>query len=113
MSQQRRRRTPRPYRLNSLRTLPAAAPHAVANDVPDNLVRPVLQSAQTRSVVVVQPSDVADWLRAHGGQARTTMRKLASDLFGRSPSGVHDAVRRAVAAGLLTSVSGPRGTDSR
>ena len=81
-------------------------PPAVAQNKP---VRPVVQPEQSHPMIVVRTSDVTDWLRACGGQARTTMRKLASDL-GRSPSGVHDAVRRAVLAGTLISVPGPRGT---
>jgi len=37
------------------------------------------------------------------------MRRLASDL-GRSPSGVHDVVRRMVASGTLAAEPGRRGT---
>jgi DNA-binding Lrp family transcriptional regulator len=37
------------------------------------------------------------------------MRRLASAL-GRSPSGVHEELRRLVASGLITAVFGPRGT---
>ena len=49
------------------------------------------------------------WLRLQGGRAETSMRRLASEL-GRSPSGVHEGLRRLVASGLITAVSGPRGT---
>jgi hypothetical protein len=58
---------------------------------------------------VVRPSDVMAWLRSHGGRAETSMRRLANAL-GRSPSGVHDELRRLVASGLVTAASGPRGT---
>ena len=37
------------------------------------------------------------------------MRRLASAL-GRSPSGVHEELRRLVASGLITAAFGPRGT---
>ena len=90
------------------RTQPAAAPDAVAT-TPDTLaVRP----ERTRPATVVRPSgeaSVAAWLRSQGGQAETSMRRLANTL-GRSPSGVHNELRRMVASGLLTVVSGPRGT---
>jgi hypothetical protein len=90
------------------RTPPAAAPDAVANALDTLAVRP----ERTRPATVVHPSgeaSVAAWLRSQGGRAETSMRRLANTL-GRSPSGVHDELRRMVAAGLLTAVSGPRGT---
>jgi hypothetical protein len=53
--------------------------------------------------------DIAFWLRAKGGRARTSMRRLASEL-GRSHAGVHIEVGRLVAAGVLTALPSARGT---
>jgi predicted transcriptional regulator len=58
---------------------------------------------------VVLPCDVMAWLRLQGGRAETSMRRLANAL-GRSPSGVHEEIRRLVASGLIIAASGPRGT---
>jgi predicted transcriptional regulator len=38
------------------------------------------------------------------------MRRLAAEM-GRSPSAVHDELRRLVVAGTITMASGPKGTD--
>jgi hypothetical protein len=73
--------------------------------------------AATKDGRTVQPvppspsemSGLTDWLRAQGGKAETSMRRLAS-VLGRSSSGVHEEVRRLVAIGAITSSSGPRGT---
>jgi hypothetical protein len=72
-------------------------------------VRPVVPVERTVPVGVIQVSDVANWLRARRGQAATSMRRLAAELD-MSPSGVHEAVRRAVTSGVLTAVAEPRGT---
>ena len=72
-------------------------------------VRPVVSVERTRPASVVRAEDVATWLAERGGKAATSMRRLASEL-GRSPSGVHDAVRRMVTSGALTATPGPRGT---
>jgi hypothetical protein len=90
------------------RTPPVAAPDAGANAPDTSAVR----FERTRPATVIHPSgeaSVAAWLREQGGRAETSMRRLANTL-GRSPSGVHDELRRMVAAGVLTAVSGPRGT---
>jgi hypothetical protein len=60
--------------------------------------------------VTVRPSTVADWLALQGGKAKTSMRRLAAEM-GRSPSAVHDELRRLVVAGTITMASGPKGTD--
>jgi hypothetical protein len=57
----------------------------------------------------VHAGDLTAWLRAKGGAAQTSMRRLALEL-GRSPDGVHVEIGRLAAAGLLTAVAGPRGT---
>ena len=58
----------------------------------------------------VHAGDLTAWLRARGGAAQTSMRRLALEL-GRSPAGVHVEVGRLAAAGVLTAVAGSRGTD--
>jgi len=50
---------------------------------------------------VSRVSDLAKWLRQLAGRAETSMRRLASAL-GRSPSGVHEELRRLVASGLIS-----------
>ena len=81
-------------------------PRTPPSDAPDTMsVRP----EHPRPSSVLRPSDVAGWLRQHGGRAETSMRRLA-DALGRSRSGVHDELRRLVASGLITAASGPRGT---
>jgi hypothetical protein len=97
------------------RTLPAATtdalpatghPQTPPARAPDTLsVRP----ERTRPVTVVRPSRVITWLEQHGGRAETSMRRLANAI-GRSPSGVHEELRRLVACGRVTASSGPRGT---
>jgi hypothetical protein len=72
-------------------------------------LRPVVRIERTRSASAEHVSDVSAWLMTRGGKSATSMRRLASDL-GRSPSGVHDAVRRMVASGMLSATPGPRGT---
>ena len=57
----------------------------------------------------VHAGDLTAWLRAKGGAAQTSMRRLALEL-GRSPAGVHVEIGRLAAAGVLTAVAGPRGT---
>ena len=65
-------------------------------------------SAQCR-LTTVRPSELTAWLRLQGGRAETSMRRLASAL-GRSPSGVHEELRRLVASGMITRVFSPQGT---
>jgi len=57
----------------------------------------------------VHAGDLTAWLRAKGGAAQTSMRRLALEL-GRSPAGVHVEIGRLAAAGVLTAAAGPRGT---
>jgi predicted transcriptional regulator len=57
----------------------------------------------------VQADDLTGWLRAKGGRASTSMRRLALEL-GRSPAGVHVEIGRLAALGVLTAQAGPRGT---
>jgi hypothetical protein len=57
----------------------------------------------------LQPSSVREWLIGQGGQATTSMRRLA-DAIGRSPSGVHDELRRMASSGAITMQTTPRGT---
>jgi hypothetical protein len=60
--------------------------------------------------ITVQPlSGVIEWLAQQGGRAETSRRRLAT-LLGRSPSGVHDELRRLAASGAITMTAGPRGT---
>ena len=59
--------------------------------------------------LMAQPSGVQDWLVAQGGRAVISMRRLAS-VLGRSPSAVHDELRRLQASGALTLDPSPRGT---
>jgi hypothetical protein len=66
-------------------------------------------SEQLSGAAATRVSDLVAWLRHQGGQAETSMRRLASAL-GRSPSGVHEELRRLVASGMITAASGPRGT---
>src|SRR5262249_49775374 len=80
---------------------------ADAADTPSEA--PSVRSERLRPSSVVWPSDVMGWLRSQGGRAETSMRRLANAL-GRSPSGVHDELRRLVASGLIVAASGPRGT---
>ena len=87
------------------RTPPAPALDAAANASDTSAVQP----ERTRPASVVRPSDVASWLRLQGGRAETSMRRLA-DALGRSPSGVHDELRRLVASGLITLNADSRGT---
>ncbi len=58
---------------------------------------------------VAHATDVTEWLALQGGRAETSMRRLAS-VLGRSPSGVHDELRRLAASGAITMSTGPRGT---
>jgi hypothetical protein len=91
-------------------TPPAHPPQALANAV-SALAEPqrLAVSKQVSGAAATRTSDLAAWLRQHGGLADTSMRRLASAL-GRSPSGVHEELRRLVASGLITAASGPRGT---
>jgi hypothetical protein len=59
--------------------------------------------------VNVRPSTVADWLALQGGKAQTSMRRLAAEI-GRSPSAIHDELRKLSAAGVIAISAGPRGT---
>ena len=61
------------------------------------------------SPLIAQPSGVQDWLAGQGGRAVISMRRLAS-VLGRSPSAVHDELRRLQTSGALTLAPGPRGT---
>jgi hypothetical protein len=87
-----------------------APPDGLANAVSDcaEQQRPAM-SDQVSGACTSRVSDLTAWLREQGGRAETSMRRLASAL-GRSPSGVHEELRRLVASGLITAVSGPRGT---
>jgi hypothetical protein len=77
--------------------------HADAPDTsPDTACKQIEQT-------IVRPGSVVEWLQQQGGRAETSMRRLA-DAVGRSPSGVHDELRRLVSYGLITAVFGPRGT---
>ena len=62
-----------------------------------------------RPITVRPPSSVVEWLAQQGGRAETSRRRLAKAL-GRSPSGVHDELRRLAASGAITMMAGPRGT---
>jgi hypothetical protein len=94
----KRPRTPPANAVADARTTPDATPNAAS-----------VRVERTRPVSVVHPSELTYWLRLQGGRAETSMRRLA-DALGRSPSGVHDELRRMVASGLVTAASGPRGT---
>ena len=60
--------------------------------------------------LAVRPaSGVVEWLAQQGGRAETSRRRLATAL-GRSPSAVHDELRRLAASGTITMKAGPRGT---
>ena len=98
VSEPEQSRTPPANAVAAARTTPDALPNTVS-------VRP----ERTRQATVVRPSGVSDWLIQQGGRAETSMRRLA-DTLGRSPSGVHDELRRLAASGLITAASGPRGT---
>jgi hypothetical protein len=69
---------------------------------------PTVRPASVRPLTV-QPSGVREWLVEQGGSARTSMRRLAS-VLGRSPSAVHDELRRLAASGAITMTACPRGT---
>jgi hypothetical protein len=84
------------------RTPPANAPDALPDPASG-------QARHSRPVVSAHPSELTAWLRLQGGRAETSMRRLANTL-GRSPSGVHEELRRLVASGMITAASGPRGT---
>jgi hypothetical protein len=62
-----------------------------------------------RPMAVRRASGVAEWLAQQGGRAETSRRRLAT-VLGRSPSGVHDELRRLAASGAITMTTGPRGT---
>jgi hypothetical protein len=62
-----------------------------------------------RPLPVRPASGVAEWLAQQGGRAETSRRRLATAL-GRSPSSVHDELRRLAASGTITMNAGPRGT---
>ena len=94
----KRPRTPPVNAAADARTTPDATPNAAS-----------VRVDRTRPVSVLHPSELTDWLRLQGGRTETSMRRLA-DALGRSPSGVHDELRRMVASGLITAASGPRGT---
>lgn len=66
-------------------------------------------SDQVSGSSTIRVSDLAKWLRPRAGRAETSMRRLASAL-GRSPSVVHEELRRLVACGLISVARGPRGT---
>lgn len=81
-------------------------------DAPDAVssgVRPASVQVSADRPLTVQPSDLMQWLAVQGGRAETSMRRLASAL-GRSPSGVHEELRRLAASGVITLAAGPRGT---
>jgi len=56
-------------------------------------------SVSERPASVVRTTGLVAWLQLQGGRSETSMRRLASAI-GRSPSGVHEELRRLVAAGL-------------
>jgi len=79
---------------------------------PDTPNTPTEQSERSVSAVrpaAIRPSTVADWLAMQGGKAQTSMRRLAVEI-GRSPSAVHDELRRLVASGVIALATGPRGS---
>lgn len=83
-------------------------PPANAQDAPADTASGQAEHSRTPPVVqrpalAVQPSELTAWLRLQGGRAETSMRRLAS-VLGRSPSGVHEELRRLVASGLITAV---------
>jgi hypothetical protein len=95
---------------------PALKLDAPARTLPDTstehqtTLRPVASVRRPEvSCGVPATSDLTKWLRQQGGRAETSMRRLAS-VLGRSPSGVHEELRRLVASGVLIAASGPRGT---
>jgi hypothetical protein len=92
------------------KTTPAHVPDALADavSVRAGQLRPLV-SREVLGANTTRGPDLAMWLRQQGGQAETSMRRLASAL-GRSPSGVHEELRRLVASGVITAASGPRGT---
>jgi hypothetical protein len=67
------------------------------------------QPEHPRSITVPPPSSVVEWLRQQGGSAETSRRRLAT-AFGRSPSAVHEELRRLANSGTITMTSGRRGT---
>lgn len=79
------------------------------NDARDNASGECVQGERPRRVMSVRASDVAEWLRLHGGTTRVGMRRLGAEL-GCSSSRAHDEVRRLVNAGVVRATPGARGT---
>jgi hypothetical protein len=86
-------RTPQPNRPNAQVNTPTERPTTL----------------DALPITVMPSSRVVEWLAQQGGRAETSRRRLATAL-GRSPSGVHEELRRLVASGLITASSGPKGT---
>jgi hypothetical protein len=93
----------------TLRTTPADAPNTPVNGASGQIGRQRPAEPVRPSTLRALASGLIEWLRLHGGRAETSMRRLASAI-GRSPSGVHEELRRLVASGAISAVSGPRGT---
>ena len=97
--------TGRPERAPAV---PSSDPDTQAQHRTDSRTLPSVRTAFA-SPLMAQPSGVQDWLAGQGGRAVISMRRLAS-VLGRSPSAVHDELRRLQASGALTLAPGPRGT---
>jgi len=91
-------RTPQPNTPNAHAHTPTGHPNT-AERTPDH----------RRPTAVRPASGVTEWLAQQGGRAETSRRRLATAL-GRSPSSVHDELRRLAASGAITMTAGARGT---
>jgi hypothetical protein len=88
---------------------PAGHSRTPAPDTPDaSTEQPERPVSGVRSPAV-RSTTVADWLALAGGRAQTSIRRLAAEI-GRSPSAVHDELRKLSAAGVIAITAGPRGT---
>jgi hypothetical protein len=92
-----------------LRTPQHTAPNAQAHTPTEHPNTAVRTPDHPRPMAVRPAPGVAEWLAQQGGRAETSRRRLATAL-GRSPSAVHDELRRLAASGAITMTAGPRGT---
>ena len=91
------------------RTPETNAPNVQAHALNERPNNPERTPDRFRPITVRPPSGVVEWLTLQGGRAETSRRRLAGAL-GRSPSGVHEELRRLAASGAITMMAGPRGT---